>query len=170
MDCDFQRGKRLGQQWLKRNSYYSYVLTCSVDSFGFFFFFPPSAVVVNFIGTKKSNWSFELFLISFLSHIFIIVINFCLYIGILQFCEVFFFFLFSFFNFNFLNLLFFTFIPLFAFPTVLFSLQLIFNVYESSSASLALHIYSFFFSFFPFFPTYLLVLFSLLFSPFVTLL
>ena len=35
------------------------------------------------------------------------------------------------------------FIPLFAFPTVLFPLQLIFNVYKSSS-SITLHIYSFF--------------------------
>ena len=34
------------------------VLTCPVDSFGFFFFFsfyPPSVVVVDFIGTMKSN-------------------------------------------------------------------------------------------------------------------
>ena len=45
---------------LKKNIYYSYFLTCSVDSSGFFFFFlfflfPPSVVDVNFIGTKKSN-------------------------------------------------------------------------------------------------------------------
>ena len=35
------------------------VLTCSVDSFGFFFpffpFYPTSVVVVDFIGTVKSN-------------------------------------------------------------------------------------------------------------------
>ena len=33
------------------------VLTCSVDSFGFFFFpfSSPSVVVVDFIGTMKSN-------------------------------------------------------------------------------------------------------------------
>ena len=32
-------------------------LTCSIDSFGYFFFlfFLPSVVVVDFIGTKKSN-------------------------------------------------------------------------------------------------------------------
>ena len=47
-----------------------------------------------------------------------------------------------------------TFIPLFAFPTVPFPLQLIFNVYKSSSTSLNLHIYAFF-SFFPFLSTYL---------------
>ena len=55
---------------------------------------------------------------------------------------------FSFSNFNFLSLLFFsTFIPLFAFPTVLFLLQLIFNVYKYS---LSLHIYSFFLFFLSF--------------------
>ena len=39
-----------------------------------------------------------------------------------------------FYNFNFLNLLLFfsTFTPLFAFPTILFPLQLIFNIYKSS--------------------------------------
>ena len=37
--------------------------------------------------------------------LFIVVINLCLYIGLLQFWRVVFFFLFSFFNFNFLNLL-----------------------------------------------------------------
>ena len=64
-------------------------------------------------------------------------------------------------------------IPLFVFPTVLFPLQLIFNVYKSSSStSLTLHIYSFFlffplnifasFVFFALFPTchLALVLFS----------
>ena len=37
----------------QKNIYYSYVLTCSVDSFGFFdfFYFSPSVVVVDFIGT-----------------------------------------------------------------------------------------------------------------------
>ena len=45
------------------------------------------------------------------------------------------FFSFLFYNFNFLNLLYFsTFIPLFAFPTVIFPLQLIFNVYKSFSS------------------------------------
>ena len=43
----------------KKNIYYSYVLTCYVDSLGFFFLFfsfpPPSVVIVNFIGTMKSN-------------------------------------------------------------------------------------------------------------------
>ena len=39
-----------------RNTYYSDVLTCPVDSFGFFFFsFSPSVVDVEFIGTMKSN-------------------------------------------------------------------------------------------------------------------
>ena len=105
---------------------------------------------------------------------FIAVKNLCLYSGLLKFCGIFLFFLFSFFfhflkifplfytlTFNFLNLLYFsTFIPLFAFPTVLCPLQLNFNVYKSFS----------FFSFFPFLSTYLLVLFSLFYSPLGTLL
>ena len=56
---DSQREKGLWQQWPKKNIYYSYVLTCSVDSFGFFFlsFFlsATSVVVDDFIGTMKSN-------------------------------------------------------------------------------------------------------------------
>ena len=36
----------------RKNIYYLYVLTCSVDSFEFF---SPSVVVVGFIGTMKSN-------------------------------------------------------------------------------------------------------------------
>ena len=46
----------------KKSIYNSYVLTCSIDSFGFFLFsffffclFSPSVVVVDFIGTMKSN-------------------------------------------------------------------------------------------------------------------
>ena len=39
MDYNSQRGKGLWQQWLKENIYYSYILTCSVESFGFFIFF-----------------------------------------------------------------------------------------------------------------------------------
>ena len=50
---------------------------------------------------------------------------------------------------------FYTFIPLFDFPTLLFPLQLIFNVYKPSST----------FSFFPSLSTYFLVLFSLFYSP-----
>ena len=39
-----------------KNIYYSYFLTCSVDSFEFFPpFSSPSVVVVDFIGTMKSN-------------------------------------------------------------------------------------------------------------------
>ena len=57
VDCDSLRGKGLWQHRLKKYIYYSYFLTCSVDSFGFFLFLfpfcPPS--VVDFIGTKKSN-------------------------------------------------------------------------------------------------------------------
>ena len=78
--------------------------------------------------------------------LFIVVVNLCLYTGPLQFCRVFLFFLFSFFFyfFSFLyfiilifkKLLYFSkFIPLFAFPTLLFPLQLIFNVYKSSSST-----------------------------------
>ena len=120
----------------------------------FFFFFPPS--------------------ITF----FIVVINLCLYIGLLWFCGSFlsfflsfiFFFLFSFLNFNFeffKPIIISSFIPLFYFPTVPFHLQLIFNVYKSSlstSIYLCISIHSFF-PLSPFLSTYLLVLFSLLYSP-----
>ena len=44
-------------------------LTCSVDCFGFlflFFAFPHSVVHVDFIGTKKSNYAFDLFFFPFL--------------------------------------------------------------------------------------------------------
>ena len=66
------------------------VLTCSVDSFGFFLFsfLSPSVVVVDFIGTMKSK-----LLSSFFSSVtfLIVVINLPLYIGLLQFCGVSFF-------------------------------------------------------------------------------
>ena len=95
--------------------------------------FPPSVVVVNFNGIIQSNSAFELFLFSFSQpHFFIVVINLCLYIGLLQFCGVF---LFVLFNFNFLNLFFSTLIPLFAFLTVLSPLQLNFNVYMLTSST-----------------------------------
>ena len=74
-------------------------------------------------------WAFFFFFSSFT--FFIVVRNLCLYVGLLQFGRVFLF-LFFFFNYNFLNLFFHTFIPLFAFPTVIFPLQLIFNIYKSS--------------------------------------
>ena len=73
---------------------------------------------------------------SFLITLFI-VINLCLYVGLLQFWAFSLFF-FSFFPlpffFNFFKpiIIFSTFIPLFAFPTALFPLQLIFNVYKVS--------------------------------------
>ena len=61
-----------------------------------------------------------------------------------------------------------TFIPLFALPTVLSPLQLIFNMYVFFiDLYLTLHFYS---SFPLFFSPYLLALFSLLYSPVGTLL
>ena len=39
----------------KKNIYYSSVLTCSIDSSGLFFFYSPSVVAVDFIGTMKSK-------------------------------------------------------------------------------------------------------------------
>ena len=109
--------------------------------------------------------------------LFIVVINLCLYIGLLQFWRVFLFlFSFLFFNFNLKIfkpiIIFSTFIPLFAFPTVLFPLQLIFIVCKfslSSSIYLCISILSSF-SFFPFLSMYLLVLFPLVYSPLGTLL
>ena len=83
--------------------------------------------------------------------LFIVAINLCLYVELLQLCGVFlFFFLFSssilFFFSLFQNFylyffkrayyIFSTFIPLFGFPTVLFPLHLIFDVYKSSSSTL----------------------------------
>ena len=76
-------------------------LICSVDSFGFFSFFPSSVVVVDFIGTMKSNEAFDLFFFfSFsLSHIF-----YCCYktTSIFGFC--------SSVEFSFFSLLFFNFL------------------------------------------------------------
>ena len=62
------------QSWTQLSDY-----TFTIDSFGFFFFsflFPLPSVVVNFIGTMKSNKSFELFFIFFffLSHIFLLLL------------------------------------------------------------------------------------------------
>ena len=59
----------------------------------------------------------------------IVVINLCLYVGLLQYCGAFLFFPFHFFNFNFFNLL-------HLFLTLLFPLPLIFNVYKSLSTSI----------------------------------
>ena len=102
--------------------------------FKLFFLFSPSVVVVDFIGTMRSNYVFELFFP--LSHIFncwykplplcwasVVLCNFPFFLSS-------FFFLFSFLILIFLKpiIIFSTFIPLFAFPTVLFPLQLIFNV------------------------------------------
>ena len=52
MDCDSQRGKNSDRSGSRKP--YSYVLTCSIDSFEFF---PPSTliVVIDIIGTMKSN-------------------------------------------------------------------------------------------------------------------
>ena len=105
----------------------------------------------------------------------IVARNLCLYIGLLQFCGVIlsspFFFLPFFFSFLFFIILIFktyyifsTFIPSFAFPTVLFPLQLIFNIYKSFSSTSVQFCISIL-SFFPFLSMYLLVLFSLLYSP-----
>ena len=111
----------------------------------------------------------------------IVVINLCLYIGLCSSVEFSFFsllfpFLFCFFLFflfyifNFFNLLYFsTFIPLFAFPIVLFPLKLIFNVSKSSLSTSIQHCLSIH-SFFPFLSTYLLVQLLLLYSPLGTLL
>ena len=70
---DSQWGKRLWQQWLRKNIYYSHVFTCSVNSFGFFFsflvfHFPPSVVVV--IWLEVWNLISLLSFFFFLSHIF----------------------------------------------------------------------------------------------------
>ena len=75
MDCDSQQGERtLSAVTQEKRLLFSYVLTCSVDSFGFFFLFvssPHLIVAVDFIGTMKYNEAFELFF----SVTFFIVIN-----------------------------------------------------------------------------------------------
>ena len=68
--------------------------------------------------------------------------------------------------FNFLNLLIFLHLFLCLLFLLFFPLQLIFNAYKFLYLYLTLHIYSFF----PFLSTYLLVLFSVLYSPVGTLL
>ena len=102
--------------------------------FSFFFlsFFTLSVVVVDVYGTMKSN--LVLSLLFFFSVIFFIaVINLCLYVGLWQFCAISL-------SFNFLIfkpiIIFFTFITLLAFPTILFHLQLLFNVYKYLSISI----------------------------------
>ena len=92
------------------------------------------------------NWSdFAAAAAAYSVTVFIVAINLCIYIGLLQFCGVFLFFplffLLPFFS-SFLYFkcfkpyfIFSTFISLFAFPTVLFPLQLIFDVYKSSSST-----------------------------------
>ena len=42
VDCDSQRGKRCLQLRFKKNIYYSYILTCLVVAFEFFFLFALS--------------------------------------------------------------------------------------------------------------------------------
>ena len=115
MDCDSQKGKGPWQQWPKKSIYYSYVLTCSLDCFGFFFFFPLSAPLLqlsillalwNLIKLLRFLFSFILFFSQ--SH-FLLLHNLCLYVRLLQFRGVFLFFsLFK--TFIFLNLLLFFYI------------------------------------------------------------
>ena len=114
----------------------------------FWIFFSPSHCTCQFYWHYEIWLSFGVFVFFFPPSItfFIVVINLCLYIGLLWFCGSFlsfflsffllFFFLFSFLNFNFeffKPIIISSFIPLFYFPTVPFHLQLIFNVYKSSS-------------------------------------
>jgi len=98
--------------------------------FWIFFSFSTPVVVVNFIGIMKSKFlSFLFFSVTF----FIAAINLCLYVGLLQFCGVFLFYLSLFFNFYFFKpIIIFFYIYSFVFPIVLFPLQLIFNVCKSS--------------------------------------
>jgi len=77
------------------NSRKTLFLRSSGEPLGFFSLsFPPSVVVVYFIGTMKSNYAFEL-LVFFSVTFYIVTINLCLYIGLLQFCGVYLHFFFS---------------------------------------------------------------------------
>ena len=123
VDCDSQRGRGLWQQWLKKNIYYSYVLTCSVDSFFFPLLFPPLLYLSIFLAL----WNLMKILSSFfppqlLFYCFHKPLPLCCAFAVLWSFPFFFFSLFLILIFNFLNLFFSTFIPLFPFPTVPFPL------------------------------------------------
>ena len=98
-----------------------------------------------------------------LSHTFYCCYKLCMYARLLQFCGVCLFILFSFFNLIF-KPIFFTYIILFVFLTLLFPLLIKFNVYKFSFSTYILLGISIL-SFFPFLSTDLLVFFSLLYSP-----
>ena len=133
--------------------------------------FCPSVVGVSFIGTKKSNYAFKLFFFPQSHFLFFhYPLPLCWVFAVLWSLTLFFFFSpFSFFNFYFFKpiIFFSTSIPSSAFPIILFLLQLIFNIYKSLPLFNVAYV---FFSFSPFLSTYLLVLFSLLYSPIDTLL
>ena len=95
----------------------------------FFPFSPRSVVVVNFIGTMNLIKLLISLFLFFLSHIFYYCykpLPLCWAFAVLGS------FLNLFFPFYKPIIIFSTLIPLFAFPTVLFPLQLIFNIYKSS--------------------------------------
>ena len=120
--------------------------------FSFFPFFPCSVVVVDFS-----------------SHIFYCykLLTLCCAFAVLLSVPFTFFYVLIFFQF-FKPIIFSTLIPLFVFPTVLIPLQLIYiNLLYLPLFNFA---YLFLLSFSPFLSTYLLVLFSLLYSPHGTLL
>ena len=130
VDCDFQRGKGLWQKWLKKNIYYSYILTCPTVFFFSFLFTLLLKLLISFVLWNLIKvLSFLIFLIA----LFILVTNLCLHAGL--FLEFSFLFSFSpsFSNLKILNLLLFfsKFITLFAFPTVPFPL----NAYKSVNSS-----------------------------------
>jgi len=115
-----------------------HLLFVSFDLFCRFFwiffplFFPPSVVIINFIGTLKSNETFEFFF--FLSLIFYCYKPLPLRWAFAVLWSFPLFSLFLILIFLELLLYFSTFIPLFAFPTVIFPWVLIFNVYKYSSS------------------------------------
>jgi len=135
VDCDFQRGKGCWQKWLKKNIYYSYILTCPtvffffLDFFSFLFTLLLLKLLISFVLWNMIKFlSFLIFLIA----LFFLVTNLCLHAGFFLFSFLFSFSP-SFSNLKILNLLLFfsTFITLFAFPTVTFPL----NVYKSVNSS-----------------------------------
>ena len=134
MDCDSQQGKGLWQQWSRKTFIilmFWLILSILLDFFIFYFSFPPPLLCLS---TLLALWnpiqllSFFFFSVTF----FIAAINMPLHWAFAVLWS-FPFLLFSFLFFKFFKLIIFsTFIPLLAFPTVFFPLQLIFYIYKSS--------------------------------------
>ena len=97
-------GEGFWHQWLKINVYWFSLLTCSVDSFGFFFFFLPPSPPLQYLSILLSIWNqtkllsffFCLYFFSFVCDTYNPDIKLFLYVRLLQFFRILLFFLFFF--------------------------------------------------------------------------